>query len=129
MKFVSSGSRANTLNTHPSLECPNAIDNDTPRNLINTSAMENSEAVSYLQSLLGKQLRITTTDTRMFVGTMKCTDHVTYFFIYSSHTSHTNTSRAGAKCHLSTHTRVSPSPSSFCGGRCRKIELGGKHQA
>ncbi|KAI9712136.1 MAG: hypothetical protein M1812_006974 [Candelaria pacifica] len=37
--------------------------------------MNNSAAVSYLESLIGKQLRITTTDTRMFVGTMKCTDH------------------------------------------------------
>ncbi|KAI9706551.1 MAG: hypothetical protein M1836_003558 [Candelina mexicana] len=37
--------------------------------------MDPNSAVTYLQSLLGKQLRITTTDTRMFVGTMKCTDH------------------------------------------------------
>jgi len=37
--------------------------------------MENHEAVEYLSSLLGKQLRVHTTDTRMFVGEFKCTDN------------------------------------------------------
>lgn len=32
------------------------------------------EAESYLKSLLNKTLRITTTDTRMFLGEFKCTD-------------------------------------------------------
>ncbi|KAL1848614.1 hypothetical protein Plec18167_002239 [Paecilomyces lecythidis] len=36
--------------------------------------MDNSEAVQFLESLLGRTLRIHTTDTRMFVGTFKCTD-------------------------------------------------------
>ncbi|KAL2013183.1 hypothetical protein VTN00DRAFT_708 [Thermoascus crustaceus] len=36
--------------------------------------MDNSQAVSYLESLLGRTLRVHTTDTRMFVGTFKCTD-------------------------------------------------------
>ena len=31
---------------------------------------------SYLRSLLNKNLRVTTTDTRMFWGTFKCTDSV-----------------------------------------------------
>lgn len=34
------------------------------------------EASTYLQSLLNKTLRITTTDTRMFLGEFKCTDSV-----------------------------------------------------
>ena len=38
--------------------------------------MENSKAVCYLQSLLDQTLRVHTTDTRMFVGTFKCTDAV-----------------------------------------------------
>ena len=38
--------------------------------------MANAPAVEYLNSLLGRQLRIHTTDTRMFVGEMKCTDGV-----------------------------------------------------
>lgn len=38
--------------------------------------MQNNEAVQYLESLLGRTLRIHTTDTRMFVGTFKCTDTV-----------------------------------------------------
>ncbi|KAL1985637.1 hypothetical protein VTN96DRAFT_7504 [Rasamsonia emersonii] len=35
---------------------------------------DNSKEVQYLQSLLGRTLRVHTTDTRMFVGTFKCTD-------------------------------------------------------
>ncbi|GAB7353659.1 hypothetical protein MBLNU459_g4066t2 [Dothideomycetes sp. NU459] len=38
--------------------------------------MANEEAVSLLTSLLNKTLRIYTTDTRIFVGQMKCTDKV-----------------------------------------------------
>ncbi|KAL2216626.1 LSM domain protein [Thermoascus aurantiacus ATCC 26904] len=36
--------------------------------------MDNAQAVSYLESLIGRTLRVHTTDTRMFVGTFKCTD-------------------------------------------------------
>ncbi|EEA22869.1 hypothetical protein TMatcc_001725 [Talaromyces marneffei ATCC 18224] len=36
--------------------------------------MDNSVHINYLQSLLGRNLRIHTTDTRMFVGIFKCTD-------------------------------------------------------
>lgn len=38
--------------------------------------MSKTEAESYLQSLLCKTLRITTTDSRMFLGQFKCTDSV-----------------------------------------------------
>ncbi|KAG9551488.1 hypothetical protein KCU77_g8532, partial [Aureobasidium melanogenum] len=34
----------------------------------------NTEATEYLTALLNKTLRIHTTDSRIFVGTMKCTD-------------------------------------------------------
>ncbi|KAI4765273.1 hypothetical protein E4T52_00138 [Aureobasidium sp. EXF-3400] len=34
----------------------------------------NAEATEYLTHLLNKTLRIHTTDSRIFVGTMKCTD-------------------------------------------------------
>ncbi|KAI4133062.1 MAG: hypothetical protein LQ347_002314 [Umbilicaria vellea] len=37
--------------------------------------MENDRAIEYLRSLLGKQLHVCTTDTRMFVGEFKCTDN------------------------------------------------------
>ena len=40
------------------------------------AAMEKSQAEDYLTSLLGKTLRVTTTDTRMFLGQFKCTDSV-----------------------------------------------------
>ncbi|KAH8768831.1 LSM domain-containing protein [Hyaloscypha finlandica] len=36
--------------------------------------MEKSQAEDYLTSLLNKTLRVTTTDTRMFLGQFKCTD-------------------------------------------------------
>src|SRR5438046_2124641 len=43
--------------------------------------MDNAEAISYLQSLLNRQLRVHTTDTRMFIGQLKCTDKVTNFLV------------------------------------------------
>lgn len=38
--------------------------------------MNNKEAQEFLEALLGKQLRIYTTDSRMFIGEFKCTDNV-----------------------------------------------------
>jgi len=43
--------------------------------------MDNAQAVSYLESLIGRTLRVHTTDTRMFVGTFKCTDMVGISFL------------------------------------------------
>ncbi|KAI9674251.1 MAG: hypothetical protein M1829_003798 [Trizodia sp. TS-e1964] len=37
-------------------------------------AVNTLTGVAFLESLLGKTLRITTTDTRIFLGGMKCTD-------------------------------------------------------
>lgn len=45
--------------------------------------MDNYRAVQYLESLLGKTLRIHTADTRLFVGVFKCTDNVSPTTIYS----------------------------------------------
>lgn len=42
-----------------------------------TMDRNNGEATEYLTALLNKTLRISTTDSRIFVGTMKCTDQVT----------------------------------------------------
>ncbi|MCJ1481366.1 hypothetical protein MMC06_001523 [Schaereria dolodes] len=42
---------------------------------ITTPITATATATAYLQSLLNKQLRIHTTDTRMFVGEFKCTDN------------------------------------------------------
>ncbi|EAW11362.1 LSM domain-containing protein [Aspergillus clavatus NRRL 1] len=36
--------------------------------------MDELQAVRYLESLIGQTLRVHATDTRMFVGTFKCTD-------------------------------------------------------
>jgi len=41
--------------------------------------MDTEQAVEYLHGLLGRQLRIHTTDSRMFVGLFKCTDAVSIF--------------------------------------------------
>lgn len=38
--------------------------------------MEDNQATQYLEGLLGRTLRIHTTDTRMFIGLFKCTDAV-----------------------------------------------------
>lgn len=38
--------------------------------------MDSQQAVQYLESLIGQTLRVHTTDTRLFVGTFKCTDAV-----------------------------------------------------
>lgn len=37
--------------------------------------MENGEAISFLESLLGKTLHITVLDGRLFTGVFKCTDN------------------------------------------------------
>jgi hypothetical protein len=39
-------------------------------------ATTNDEAKDYLNGLLNKSLRVTTTDKRMFLGEFKCTDSV-----------------------------------------------------
>lgn len=38
--------------------------------------MDANQAVQYLDALIGRQLRVHTTDSRMFVGIFKCTDAV-----------------------------------------------------
>jgi hypothetical protein len=42
----------------------------------------NTEATEYLHHLLNKTLRIHTTDSRIFVGTMKCTDRVRSLLLF-----------------------------------------------
>jgi hypothetical protein len=37
-----------------------------------------ADAETYLRSLLNQTLRVTTSDTRLFVGEFKCTDAVSY---------------------------------------------------
>lgn len=43
------------------------------------SAQDRPNALSFLKSLINKTLRIHTTDSRMFIGTFKCTDPVCYY--------------------------------------------------
>lgn len=43
---------------------------------LGNAAAEKEEAEAYLQSLINKTLRVYTTDARLFVGTLKCTDPV-----------------------------------------------------
>lgn len=44
-----------------------------------TTTMDAEGAVQYLKGLLGRQLRVHTTDSRMFIGIFKCTDAVSEF--------------------------------------------------
>lgn len=46
---------------------------------------EKAEAETFLKSLLNKNLRIYTTDGRLFIGTFKCTDTVGSNLTYSIH--------------------------------------------
>lgn len=41
-----------------------------------TTTMDTEEPADYLKGLLGRQLRVHTTDTRMFIGIFKCSDAV-----------------------------------------------------
>ncbi|KAJ5954552.1 Ribonucleoprotein LSM domain eukaryotic/archaea-type [Penicillium viridicatum] len=55
--------------TPPHIGCLLAADtNNAP------TTMDHDQSVQYLEGLLGRTLRIHTTDTRMFVGLFKCTD-------------------------------------------------------
>jgi hypothetical protein len=45
------------------------------------TTMADNQAVEYLESLLGRTLRIHTTDTRMFIGLFKCTDAVCNYLV------------------------------------------------
>ncbi|AEO53912.1 hypothetical protein MYCTH_2295851 [Thermothelomyces thermophilus ATCC 42464] len=47
---------------------------DSPPSPSRFSEQQKEEAASFLRSLLNKNFRVTTTDSRMFWGTFKCTD-------------------------------------------------------
>jgi len=72
-----------------------------------TNQMDNSEATSYLTSLLNKTLRVHTADTRIFVGQMKCTDKVGLagLGIASSSLRYSFT-LVGSQSHPLPHTRI-----------------------
>lgn len=47
--------------------------------------MEKTQATDYLNNLINKTLRITTTDARTFIGTFKCTDSDCNIILARSH--------------------------------------------
>ncbi|ODM24266.1 hypothetical protein SI65_02025 [Aspergillus cristatus] len=47
--------------------------------------MDTQQAVQYLDSLIGQTLRVHTTDTRLFVGTFKCTDAARNVILATTH--------------------------------------------
>ena len=61
--------------------------------------MDNDQATEYLGSMLGKQLRIYTADTRMFVGDFRCTDNVRPDTLNSPTTSELN-ANPGQECNI-----------------------------
>lgn len=54
---------------------------DSPPSASRFSEQEKEEAANFLRSLLNKNFRVTTTDSRMFWGTFKCTDPVSLPFL------------------------------------------------
>ncbi|KAK3382879.1 hypothetical protein B0T24DRAFT_602851 [Lasiosphaeria ovina] len=53
-----------------------SIDISTSLEAADEQAKTREEAGDFLRSLLNKNLRVTTTDSRMFMGSFKCTDTV-----------------------------------------------------
>ncbi|KAL4820590.1 hypothetical protein BDW67DRAFT_96857 [Aspergillus spinulosporus] len=47
--------------------------------------MDESKAVQYLESLIGRTLRVHATDTRIFVGVFKCTDAARNIILANTH--------------------------------------------
>ncbi|RAL11313.1 LSM domain-containing protein [Aspergillus homomorphus CBS 101889] len=47
--------------------------------------MDENKAVQYLESLIGRVLRVHATDTRIFVGTFKCTDAARNIILANTH--------------------------------------------
>ncbi|KAL5044090.1 hypothetical protein BDW71DRAFT_186749 [Aspergillus fruticulosus] len=47
--------------------------------------MDESKAVQYLESLIGRTLRVHATDTRVFVGVFKCTDAARNIILANTH--------------------------------------------
>ncbi|RAH44010.1 LSM domain-containing protein [Aspergillus brunneoviolaceus CBS 621.78] len=47
--------------------------------------MDENTAVQYLDSLIGRTLRVHATDTRIFVGTFKCTDAARNIILANTH--------------------------------------------
>ncbi|KAL4869263.1 hypothetical protein BDV12DRAFT_196505 [Aspergillus spectabilis] len=47
--------------------------------------MDESQAVQYLESLIGQTLRVHATDTRIFVGVFKCTDAARNIILANTH--------------------------------------------
>ncbi|KAM7206623.1 hypothetical protein V8F33_000266 [Rhypophila sp. PSN 637] len=77
--------------------------------------MDGEEAKSYLQSLLCKNLRVTTTDSRMFWGQFKCTDpesniilQYTYEYRYPSQSTIAAAAAASSSSTPSTSTAKLP---------------------
>lgn len=73
LRIIQTGSHR----TLPTLTSPTSTSSTQPTVLVYEPAtMEAGEAVQYLEGLLGRQLRVHTTDSRMFIGIFKCTDAV-----------------------------------------------------
>lgn len=65
--------------------------------------MGKEEANAFLESLLNKTLRVYTTDTRIFVGQLKCTDKVQYI-----HNNNNNINNCAAPTHISRPNQTRP---------------------
>jgi len=78
-------SNTNTFPTGPSsLEIYLVLNIMAMTTAMSSSSASKTQAETYLQALLCKTLRITTTDKRMFLGQFKCTDSVRAILSFSA---------------------------------------------
>ncbi|RCI12391.1 hypothetical protein L249_1295 [Ophiocordyceps polyrhachis-furcata BCC 54312] len=63
-----------TGNTRKKKNLPSCLSSSQQTKVLDGLAMDHGDARAYLTSLLNKNLRITTTDGRLFWGAFKCTD-------------------------------------------------------
>ncbi|KAK4216027.1 LSM domain-containing protein [Rhypophila decipiens] len=85
-----------------------------------TIKMDGEEAKSFLLSLLCKNLRVTTTDSRMFWGSFKCTDPESNIVLQHTYEyRHPSQSTVAAAAAASSSTPPSSTPSSEIGNTVR----------
>lgn len=74
--------------------------------------MKKDQAIQYLTEMLGKSLRITTTDTRMFLGQLKCLDADCNLILDKTHEYRLSSTQATISDEIEQESNHSPNLSS-----------------
>ncbi|KAK4035402.1 hypothetical protein C8A01DRAFT_48397 [Parachaetomium inaequale] len=85
---------------------------------------QKAEATSYLTSLLNKNLRVTTTDARMFWGTFKCTDPESNLVLQHTYEYRPPTAQQISDAAAAAATASGPGPGSGPGSGHDEVEDG-----